>query len=532
MDRLVAARKLIGELVKAEQIEVRRAEIVGRDLATLVETLGRPPSGAELEDWLGEHAQVTELYAAANLLDELVARYLTPPPGITVEARHAELEHQLRESPESREAHLVYADWLQERSDPLGELIALGVASASGDDDDLARFERCLKRHEAHFLGGVSGQLADRLALRWRHGLVHAIDELGDAPPALWERVLQLRVCEHLRAITLRHKCSPQLATVISAAPQTLRSLSLEACHGRLPAPAIRHGLRSLAIGGGTITISSETFPDSLEHLELRVDAIEGAALELGVRELTVALTPPVAALLRGAKLPRLERLALGIDAVSIATVVQLLSALDLPALTRLALCDGVLDGAGFGELAKLPLAARLTSLALTNLELDDDAMRALVAHRAGFASLGELDVSNNELTREGLAAARELAGTVVNQRQHRRGNGHERRARKFAGSRLQIAETLLDLKHWKRAFLDGEIRWARYRGEAEYELFVSADLVRYGCSCPSSYQPCKHVVALALLAVRTTLREAPSHGLEERVIRRVLPSVIADPDD
>ena len=533
MDRLVAARKLIGELVKAEQLEVRRAEIVGRDLSTFVETLGRPPSGEELEEWLGEHAQVTELYAAPSALDELVFRYLTPPPIDAAEARHAELERQLRESPESREAHLVYADWLQEHSDPLGELIALGVASASGSDEDLARFERCLKLHEARFLGGVAGQLADRRALRWRHGLVYAIDELGDAPVALWKQVLQLRVCENLQAITLRRACSSELADLLAAAaPQTLSSLALQSCQGRLPGPLIQRPLRALSIAGGTIVIAPDMFPSSLERLELRVESIEGASLHLGVRDLTLALNPPLAALLGGAKLPRLERLALGIDGLPAATLVQLLSDLEVPALSRLAICDGTLDVDTFGELAKLPLAARLTSLALTNLELDDQAMRALVSHRAAFESLVELDVSYNELAREGLAAARDFATTVVNHRQHRRGNASERRARKFAGSRLQIAETILDPKDWKRAFLDGEIRWARYRGEAEYELFVSADLVRYGCSCPSSYQPCKHVVALALLAERTKLREAPSHGLEERVIRRVLPSVIADPDD
>jgi uncharacterized protein (TIGR02996 family) len=462
-----------------------------------------------------------------------VFRYLTPPPADTADARHPELERQLRESPDSREAHLVYADWLQEHADPLGELIALGVASASGGDDDQARFERCLQLHEARFLGGASGQLADRLALRWRYGLVHAIEELGDAPVALWEQVLQLRVCENLQAITLRRACSPQLAGVIAtAAPQTLSSLALESCHGRPPAELMQRGLRSLAIAGGTIVIAPDTFPSSLERLELRVDAIEGASLRFGVRELTLALTPPIAALLGGAELPRLERLTLGIERIPAATLPQLLSDLEVPALNRLAICDGALDVRSFGELAKLPLAARLTSLALTNLELDDAAMRALVAHRAAFEALVELDVSYNELSREGLAAARDFASTVVNHRQHRRGNANERRARKFAGSRLQVAETILDPKDWKRAFLDGEIRWARYRGEAEYELFVSADLVRYGCSCPSSYQPCKHVVALALLAERTTLREAPSHGLEERVIRRVLPTVIADPDD
>jgi hypothetical protein len=68
---------------------------------------------------------------------------------------------------------------------------------------------------------------------------------------------------------------------------------------------------------------------------------------------------------------------------------------------------------------------------------------------------------------------------------------------------------------------VDGDIRWGRYRGEAEYELFVAADLSRFGCSCPSDLQPCKHVVALALVAERTPLSKAPSHGIETRVATR-----------
>jgi len=38
----------------------------------------------------------------------------------------------------------------------------------------------------------------------------------------------------------------------------------------------------------------------------------------------------------------------------------------------------------------------------------------------------------------------------------------------------------------------------------------VARELDRYRCTCPSSYQPCKHVVALALLAERGHVPEAP----------------------
>ena len=81
MDRVVAASKLIGELVKGAQLEVWRLEIVGRELAKLVETLKRPPTGQELGEWLEEHAQVTELCAPTSLLDEVGRTNHVSSPG-------------------------------------------------------------------------------------------------------------------------------------------------------------------------------------------------------------------------------------------------------------------------------------------------------------------------------------------------------------------------------------------------------------------------------------------------------------------
>jgi uncharacterized protein (TIGR02996 family) len=525
MDRVVAARKLIGELVKAEQIEVRRVEIVGRDLAQLVETLKRPPTGQELEEWLDEHAQVTELYASTSLLDELVDRHLAEPEASVVEARHPELERQIRETPESTGPYLVYADWLQEHADPLGELIALGVASTNSKDDDaLARFDRHLKRHEAYLLGGLAAQLAGRVALRWRHGLVQAIEEVGESvAPRVWEQLLGLRVCELVESITLRRGCTAELdAAIAGAAPETMRALTLEGSLGALPTLLLQRPLRSLAVQGGFyLAIEQHTLPASLERLELRVPRLTSVApLELGVRDLELGLAEPTAAFLNMTRLPRLERLTLDLEVATAAIVPALLEPLQLPALRHLVLCDGQIDPTTFAALARLPLAARITSLGLVNLELTDETI-APIAGTRGFTSLATVDVSFNELSREGLATARELARTVISSRQHRRGQGMERRVRKFAGTRLQVAEEIADPTAWRRAGIDGDIRWARYRGEADYELFISADLARYGCSCPSSIQPCKHVVALALVAERTPLSPAPSNGIEMRVTTR-----------
>lgn len=543
MDRTVAARKLIGDLVKAEQLEVRRLEIVGRDLVKLCESLGRAPTGQELGEWLEEHPQVSELSASTGVLEELVDRYLAERGGTATEARDAELERQLREAPDSVAAYQVYADWLQERGDPLGELIVLSIAAARPEhtDDDVARFERYLRRHEAHFLGPAAGQLQGRLALRWRAGFVRAIEETGEpVAPAVWQALLGARVCELVEELALHSPCSAALdAAIAGAAPESMRTLVLERCLGTLPAELLRRPLRALSIQGSyPLALQADTFPASLERLTLRVRGVSSIVpLELGWRDLTVLATAPTLELLMQAKLPRLERLTLLLGDNSAASVLPLLEGIRAPALTHVGLHEGRLATGTFAALAKLPIAGRLTSLGLVSLGLTDDTIAPLAATR-GFAALAELDVSDNELTKDGLETARNLARTVTSTRQLRRGQTMERRVRRFAGTRLQVAEEIADPKHWRRAGVDGDVRWARYRGDEDYELFVAADLSHYGCSCPSEIQPCKHVVALALVAERTPLSPAPSHGIEARVTSRagltelLQSSLVGDGDD
>jgi len=529
MDRAVAARKLVTELIKGEQIEIRRAEIVGRDLAQWIEESGRTPSGRELEDWLGEHAQVTELYASPTLLDELIYRHLAPPEAPAVaaaDAHHPELEAQLRADPDAVEPYLVYADFLQEHGDPMGELIALGVKAASGAEDDVARFERHRKLHEARFLGGLAGQLA-ALSLEWRNGMVCAIDEVADTlKPSVWEQMLKLRVFGFVQAITLRHSASTELATAIaSSAAPTLRDLTLLNIYAGVPEPLLERALRTLVIEGFSLDLVPTTFRAPIERLELRVTYLKAATgaedLRLDVRELYFQLNAASRKLLGKLALPRLERLELGLDEIPGDDLSELVKQLAVANATHLVLCDGRLEPDTFAAIAKLPIAKRITKLGLTSLELTDEMLAAMVKTRGGFKSLVELDVSFNELSRDGLAAARRLAPNVISTRQHKRGSGMELRVRRFAGSRLQVAEGIADPKYWKRAGVDGNIRWARYSGDASYELYISRDLSRYNCSCPSSIQPCKHVVALALVDERTGLREAPAEGLVERVGER-----------
>jgi uncharacterized protein (TIGR02996 family) len=517
MDRAVAARKLLGDLVKADQITVRRVEIVGRDLVKHLETLPRPPSGEALGEWLEEHPQVEEVSASTAALDELVDRYLRDPEAAVTEARDAELERQLREDPANVTSYSVYADWLQERGDPLGELIALGVASADGNDNDVGRFERHLKRHGAYLLGEAATELAT-LRLGWRYGFVCEIDALGELEPRMWERLLGLRVCELLEAITLRRPCSDAAATAIaSAAPASLHTLALESLPGALPLPLMRRPLKALAVRATPTPFEIVTLPPSLERLELQAFRVLRQPQILDVRELALLGTETNLATLARTSLPQLTHLT--VDLMG-AVVIDALAHLAAPALTHLTLRSADLDVAVFQQLATLPLAGRIRSLGLVGLGLNDETIVPFTTTR-GFTALEEIDVSHNELTRPGLDAARALAPTVTSTRQRRRGHTAERAVRVFAGATITAAEQIADPAAWRRAGIDGDIRWARYRGELDFELFVASDLSRFGCTCESHAQPCAHVVALALIAARTQLPAAPSNGIETRVASR-----------
>jgi hypothetical protein len=285
----------------------------------------------------------------------------------------------------------------------------------------------------------------------------------------------------------------------------------------------MRRDLRSIAISHGRLVLRRGLLPSSLERLYLGSTcelAVE-TSLALPIRELRVTLGDSLAETLQQLKLPHLERLALGLDGAPVGKALAILESVEMPALVGLVVTDGVLDAKTFGKLAKLPIAKHLTSLSLRNLELTDEIIRAMARTKRTFEALDEIDLSYNELSREGLDTARAIAPNVISSRQHKRGDGIEKRIRRWARTRLSVAEEIADPKAWKRAGVDGDLRWARYRGEDEYELFVVRDLSEFGCTCPSSYQPCKHVIALALIAERTSLPEGPSDGIERRVRER-----------
>src|SRR5687768_8288176 len=85
-------------------------------------------------------------------------------------ATHGELEARILADPDDADAYLVYADWLQARGDPRGELITVQqrLAASPGDRSLLAR--------ERELVGELMPmEKGSGVELEWRLGFVHTL---------------------------------------------------------------------------------------------------------------------------------------------------------------------------------------------------------------------------------------------------------------------------------------------------------------------------------------------------------------------
>jgi uncharacterized protein (TIGR02996 family) len=121
--------------------------------------------------------------ASAKMLDKLVAEKLAAGyvafddgsavvivDGQTV-LRSPELEATLRANPHDRDAYLVYADWLQSRGDPRGELI---VQMVNGLDP-----MPLLKKHKKLLYGSLINRIVpphDKPPFIWRNGFIQRVE--------------------------------------------------------------------------------------------------------------------------------------------------------------------------------------------------------------------------------------------------------------------------------------------------------------------------------------------------------------------
>lgn len=202
------------------------------------------------------------------------------------------LEEAIARSPDDLEPFVVYADWLQEHGDELGELITLSLAHEdavlAGDtakETDLAKTIAAWRDdHDDGVFGEVSKHLK-RLTLTWRRGLVRSArirsgpKELGVSQGELVGALLSLPVGRFITQLAFPASaytdCSLAFADL---RPRALRSLAIEPGTGsarlKLARLNVLENLRELSIGWSSLDATGLSLP----HVE-SLSVTDGQAL-------------------------------------------------------------------------------------------------------------------------------------------------------------------------------------------------------------------------------------------------------------
>jgi uncharacterized protein (TIGR02996 family) len=368
--------------------------------------------------------------------------------------REPTFEAAIRANPDDPAAYLVYADWLQQRGAPRGELIAVHDALArlppgparspidharavvgiepwrdppAGATELLARERQLLETHQDLFLRAITKSLAgaynrDAIQLAWHRGFIRAarlsyggepIDRLAPIPA-----LLSHPSARFLRSFTLGEIFDDGYhADVIDAiathAPPTLRYLHLGDFHIGEPeiswvnvgdlTPIARAApqLDTLIVQGADIRFTPLDLPH-LRHLELR----------------TGGLPADTARALASSTLPALETLVVWFgssDYGATASLDDIRPILDgcFPTIRHLALQNAEFTDDIAGVLATAEIA-QLRVLDLSMGTLSDAGARSLAAARAQLAHLDRLDLDDNYLTEAGEELVVELANVTI----------------------------------------------------------------------------------------------------------------------
>jgi uncharacterized protein (TIGR02996 family) len=238
--------------------------------------------------------------AQAFAFDGILPDRTLPTSAATLTATLAPTEAQLLDAiaaePEGQDAaRLVYADWLLERGDDNGEMIALACAEARRrlDGAERARLdELCVTRH-TRWLGPVA---AVTMQQRWSRGLLDACTLGKNAPgvvaPALGHRAWSTVTRLDGRGAFLA--TDDVVALVTQPALRSLRSLTISLAVAqklaRQPSSPALERLTELAIIGPPSSLPKLVFP-SLRRLAINADPGDAWAPALFARPFGATLT-------------------------------------------------------------------------------------------------------------------------------------------------------------------------------------------------------------------------------------------------
>ncbi|MDQ3368425.1 MAG: TIGR02996 domain-containing protein [Myxococcota bacterium] len=479
-----------------------------------------------------------------------LARGLTAGGKATPKALHLDLEAEIHARPEDPQPYLVYADWLQHRDDPRGKLITIQHQLAQDPTcKPLRDAERTLlAEHGSYLLPESLGPLLRarakgdddfRCEVRWAMGFVERVrlarKKQPTEQPTLADIAAQLLdhpSAQFLRGLTLGplgHADEHDFADIveaIAAHPRPLladlfigdfadKELAFSRAGNLSPLLAAAPALRTLTVRAGSLR-----FVNVIKHATLR-------ELRLHVAELSASQCKRLLA----AKLPALETLELASPGLAVAgpELGGLLGGSSLPRVRRLALRHTIETRAVLEQILRSPLGAQLAAIDLAHGDLTDRDVEALATTLGSqLAALPTLELTGNPLS---AAAALRLA--KLNPRIAVAGRATRVPASAVAvedviayapdARSMTAARGIARPERWLELGRDGAQLWGEYEGRDHstrassadsrvYYVFARLDRGDSGCTCSSPKDPCKHVLALLLIA-------AAQHPFAERPI-------------
>ncbi|HEU0029762.1 MAG TPA: TIGR02996 domain-containing protein [Kofleriaceae bacterium] len=468
-----------------------------------------------------------------------LARGLTAGGTATPKAVNLELEAEIRQRPDDPAPYLVYADWLQNRGDPRGDLITIQHRLAADPTD------RQLRRAEGSLLDAHSGYLLPKAF----DALIRSPRRAGEDPYMRCETTWFLGFLQRVRIARKPSQKDIELPALVSEllrhpSAVFLRSLVL----GPLGLPeetsyielldAIAHNLpplmEELVLGDfapGTaldFTLTGDLSPvlsnmPQLQRLTVRAGRVrfDRVPKHERLRELRVAVSEMSEANERklfGMQLPALERLEIeypGLDG-AIVPLKKLLDGKRLPRLAHLALRGTVSTRQVLDTIAMSPAMPKLETLALERGDLRDGDADYIVKLRGDrLAHLGFLSLAENPLSTAAALQLSRLTGKVdARPAAPARGPVTERAVVERApdAKSMIAARKLAHPDKWMVVARDHQRLWGEYDGSDNYYVWARLDTDDTGCNCGSPKDPCKHVLALLLIA-------AHGHALVERAI-------------
>jgi uncharacterized protein (TIGR02996 family) len=457
----------------------------------------------------------------------------------TPKAVHLDIEAQIREARDDDSPYLVYADWLQAKSDPRGQLIvAQHQLSLDPDNKQLREAERALfSAHGNYFMPPTLGKLAaarrkgdpdaTTTEVVWRCGyidrarLARKTSRQPELEAALAE-LLSHPSAQFLRSVTLgalgtttefnyiammdaiARTRAPQLEElVIGAFTPEQMELAFSRTGDLSPTLAALPGLRRLVVRSGSVR-----FANAVKHGNLRELSIVAAELsEPNLRKLVKLAMPALVAF-------ELEVPELRLDAKTF------VANKNLAKLRKLALRRTVDTGAVLEAIVKAPFVGTLEELDLSGGDLSDAAAIQIVQYAARLRDLRRLALDGNRISPAALARIQAAVATASAAPQNQAELAMEAViARAPDAASVAAARRVAQAADWLALGRDGDRLWGEYEGRTHYWVWTSVSEDRAGCDCMSPKQPCKH--ALALLFLLAAQHPFPQRRIPEVIVRR-----------